>query len=84
MSKICNLYAHLCLHEIYILNYWFTGLNMYCTLFTQDLTPAEPDDFFTLMSNSQRGRMDEQRCSLNVSPKSTPTHKPSQNTSLKG
>uniref|UniRef100_A0A3B4X2F9 Uncharacterized protein n=1 Tax=Seriola lalandi dorsalis TaxID=1841481 RepID=A0A3B4X2F9_SERLL len=34
------------------------------------------EDFFNLMSHSQRGRMDEQRCVLNVTPQSTPKHKP--------
>ncbi|XP_069380658.1 uncharacterized protein [Paralichthys olivaceus] len=46
----------------------------------QVLTGAEQDDFFNLMSNFQRGRMDEQRCVLNASPLSTPKHKPSQST----
>ncbi|KAM3598409.1 uncharacterized protein V6R79_017647 [Siganus canaliculatus] len=48
------------------------------------LTTTEQQDFLTIMSHSQRGRMDEQRCVLNVSPKSTPTHKPSQSTEPKG
>uniref|UniRef100_A0A3Q4BA30 Uncharacterized protein n=1 Tax=Mola mola TaxID=94237 RepID=A0A3Q4BA30_MOLML len=42
------------------------------------LIQADQECLFTLMSNSQRGRMDEQRCSLNVSPASTPKHKPNQ------
>ncbi|XP_044037677.1 uncharacterized protein LOC122869107 isoform X2 [Siniperca chuatsi] len=50
----------------------------------QVLNPAEQEDFFTLMSHSQRGRMDEQRCVLGVSPQSTPKHKPSQSTVPKG
>ncbi|XP_039978790.1 uncharacterized protein LOC120787159 [Xiphias gladius] len=50
----------------------------------QVLTPAEQEDFFNLMSHFQRGRMDEQRCVLNVSPQSTPRHKPSQSTVPKG
>ncbi|XP_030591061.1 uncharacterized protein LOC115784108 [Archocentrus centrarchus] len=40
----------------------------------QLLTPAEQEDFFTLISNSYRGRMDEQRCVLNATPQSTPNH----------
>uniref|UniRef100_A0A3Q0SLN6 Uncharacterized protein n=1 Tax=Amphilophus citrinellus TaxID=61819 RepID=A0A3Q0SLN6_AMPCI len=35
---------------------------------------AEQEDFFTLISNSYRGRMDEQRCVLNATPQSTPNH----------
>ncbi|XP_039680808.1 uncharacterized protein LOC120574510 isoform X2 [Perca fluviatilis] len=50
----------------------------------QALTPAKEEDFLYLMSHSQRGRMDEQRCVLNVSPQSTPKHKPSQSTLPKG
>ncbi|AWP19087.1 putative G-protein-signaling modulator 2-like [Scophthalmus maximus] len=46
----------------------------------QVLSAAEQEDFFSLMSNSRRGRMDEQRCVLGVSPQSTPKHKPSQST----
>ncbi|KAF0032832.1 hypothetical protein F2P81_015122 [Scophthalmus maximus] len=42
----------------------------------QVLSAAEQEDFFSLMSNSRRGRMDEQRCVLGVSPQSTPKHKP--------
>ncbi|KAK9535246.1 hypothetical protein VZT92_007640 [Zoarces viviparus] len=48
------------------------------------LTPAEQENIFSLMSHSQRGRMDEQRCVLNVSSQSTPKHKPSQSTVPKG
>ncbi|XP_058508866.1 uncharacterized protein LOC131475060 [Solea solea] len=48
------------------------------------LTPDEQDDFFNFVSNSQRGRMDEQRCVLSVSPQSTPKHKPNQSTIPKG
>uniref|UniRef100_A0A8P4GKD7 Uncharacterized protein n=1 Tax=Dicentrarchus labrax TaxID=13489 RepID=A0A8P4GKD7_DICLA len=44
------------------------------------LASPEQEDLFTLMNNSQRGRMDEQRCVLNVSAQSTPKHKPSQST----
>uniref|UniRef100_A0A3B4WCY3 Purkinje cell protein 2 n=1 Tax=Seriola lalandi dorsalis TaxID=1841481 RepID=A0A3B4WCY3_SERLL len=43
-------------------------------------TGCSQTDFFNLMSHSQRGRMDEQRCVLNVTPQSTPKHKPSQST----
>ncbi|KAA8585241.1 hypothetical protein FQN60_003935 [Etheostoma spectabile] len=50
----------------------------------QALTPANREDFLYLISQSQRGRMDEQRCVLNVSPQSTPKHKPSQSTFSKG
>ncbi|XP_070836296.1 uncharacterized protein [Chaetodon trifascialis] len=50
----------------------------------QALTTAEQEDFFSLMSHSQRGRMDEQRCVLNVSPMSTPKHKPAESTGPKG
>ncbi|XP_040919561.1 uncharacterized protein LOC121199128 [Toxotes jaculatrix] len=50
----------------------------------QVLTPVEQEDFFSLMSHSQRGRMDEQRCVLNVSPQATPKHKSSQSTLAKG
>ncbi|XP_071328266.1 cyclin-dependent kinase 12 [Trachinotus anak] len=50
----------------------------------QVLNPAEQEDFFSLMSHSQRGRMDEQRCVLNVTPQSTPKHKPTQTTVPKG
>ncbi|XP_051245234.1 sialidase isoform X2 [Dicentrarchus labrax] len=46
----------------------------------QVLASPEQEDLFTLMNNSQRGRMDEQRCVLNVSAQSTPKHKPSQST----
>ncbi|XP_067427063.1 uncharacterized protein [Thunnus thynnus] len=50
----------------------------------QVLTPTEQDDFFSFMSHAQRGRMDEQRCVLNPSPKSTPKHKPTESTVPKG
>ncbi|XP_068575173.1 uncharacterized protein [Cebidichthys violaceus] len=50
----------------------------------QALTPAEQETFFSLMSHSQHGRMDDQRCVLNVSSQSTPKHKPSQSTVPKG
>ncbi|XP_023260078.1 Purkinje cell protein 2 homolog [Seriola lalandi dorsalis] len=50
----------------------------------QVLTATDQEDFFNLMSHSQRGRMDEQRCVLNVTPQSTPKHKPSQSTMPKG
>ncbi|XP_059204109.1 G-protein-signaling modulator 1 [Centropristis striata] len=50
----------------------------------QALTSAEQENFFSMMSHSQRGRMDEQRCVLNVSPMSTPKHKPSESTVSKG
>lgn len=60
-------------------------LNTYCNSFLfQRLSPADQDYLFTLMHQSQRGRMDEQRCSLNVSPKSSPINKPDQSTSFKG
>ncbi|XP_041861352.1 uncharacterized protein LOC121652578 [Melanotaenia boesemani] len=45
----------------------------------QALNPAELEGFMTLMSHSNRGRMDEQRCVLNVSPKTTPKHQLPQN-----
>ncbi|XP_068192729.1 uncharacterized protein [Antennarius striatus] len=44
----------------------------------QVMTAAEQEDLWTLMSNSQRGRMDEQRCQLNINSQSPSTHKPSQ------
>ncbi|KAI3359184.1 hypothetical protein L3Q82_002709 [Scortum barcoo] len=50
----------------------------------QVLTQAEQEDFLTLMGHSQRGRMDEQRCVLNASPRPTPKHKPSESTAPKG
>ncbi|XP_034749032.1 uncharacterized protein LOC117957424 isoform X2 [Etheostoma cragini] len=50
----------------------------------QALTPANQEELLYLMSQSQRGRMDEQRCVLNVSPQSTPKHKPSRSTLPKG
>ncbi|XP_053299268.1 uncharacterized protein LOC128458456 [Pleuronectes platessa] len=46
----------------------------------QDLTGAEQDALFNLMSNFQREHMDEQRCVLNASPQTPPKHKPSQST----
>ncbi|XP_062264824.1 uncharacterized protein LOC133971476 isoform X4 [Platichthys flesus] len=46
----------------------------------QDLTSAEQDALFDLMSNFQREHMDEQRCVLNASPQAPPKHKPSQST----
>nr|XP_040045787.1 uncharacterized protein LOC120827174 isoform X2 [Gasterosteus aculeatus aculeatus] len=42
----------------------------------QAMTPSERDNLFSLMSNSHRGRMDDQRCVLGVSPQPTPEHKP--------
>lgn len=50
----------------------------------QALTPAEQDYLFTLMYQSQRGQMDEQRCSLNISPVSLSITKLNQSTSFKG
>ncbi|XP_054615723.1 uncharacterized protein LOC129171266 isoform X2 [Dunckerocampus dactyliophorus] len=50
----------------------------------KDLPPAELDHFLTLMSHAQRGRMEEQRCVLNVSPQTTPKHKPTQSTAPTG
>ncbi|CAJ1075271.1 uncharacterized protein LOC120574510 isoform X1 [Xyrichtys novacula] len=50
----------------------------------QILNPADQEAFFNLMSHSQRGRMDEQRCVLNVSPQSKPKHKSSESTAPKG
>ncbi|XP_020496541.3 uncharacterized protein [Labrus bergylta] len=50
----------------------------------QSLNPAEQEGFFNLMSHSQRGRMDEQRCVLNVSPQSKPKQKSSESTVPKG
>ncbi|XP_031723491.1 uncharacterized protein LOC116394505 [Anarrhichthys ocellatus] len=50
----------------------------------QASTPAEQENIFSLMSHFQRGRMDEQRCVLNVSSQSTPKYKPSQSTVPKG
>ncbi|XP_029692757.1 uncharacterized protein isoform X2 [Takifugu rubripes] len=47
------------------------------------LTPADQNYLFTLMHQSQRGRMDEQRCSLNVTPMSSPINKPNQSTLFK-
>uniref|UniRef100_A0A3B4Z9Q8 Uncharacterized protein n=1 Tax=Stegastes partitus TaxID=144197 RepID=A0A3B4Z9Q8_9TELE len=41
------------------------------------LTSADQNEFLTIMSKSQRGRMDEQRCVLNASPQCTPKHQPS-------
>ncbi|KAM8844869.1 uncharacterized protein AB9W97_000268 isoform 2-T2 [Spinachia spinachia] len=48
------------------------------------MTPSEQDNLFSLMSNSHRGRMDDQRCVLGVSPQSTAEHKPGQSTFPKG
>ncbi|KAL3053579.1 hypothetical protein OYC64_005995 [Pagothenia borchgrevinki] len=50
----------------------------------QALTPDEQDYLCSLMGNSQRGRMDEQRCVLNATPKSTPNRNASQSTVPKG
>ncbi|XP_047426986.1 uncharacterized protein LOC124997373 isoform X2 [Mugil cephalus] len=50
----------------------------------QVVTASEQEDFFNLMSHSQRGRMDEQRCVLSVTPQSTPKHQLSQNTQPQG
>lgn len=47
-------------------------------------SPDEQEYFISLMTKSQRGRMDEQRCSLNVSPMSTPAHKSGPSTSVRG
>ncbi|KAM7387145.1 hypothetical protein PAMA_009658 [Pampus argenteus] len=46
----------------------------------QVMTSDEQEDFFSFMGHAQRGRMDEQRCVLNVtsSPKPTPKDKPTQ------
>ncbi|KAK5913907.1 hypothetical protein CgunFtcFv8_008391 [Champsocephalus gunnari] len=44
------------------------------------LTPCEQNYLCSLMGNSQRGRMDEQRCVLNATPKSTPDRNASQST----
>ncbi|XP_069558829.1 uncharacterized protein [Brachyistius frenatus] len=44
------------------------------------LTTGDQDKFLTIMSHSQRGRMDEQRCVLNASSHSTPKRQPSQST----
>nr|XP_061838035.1 uncharacterized protein LOC133620489 isoform X1 [Nerophis lumbriciformis] len=46
----------------------------------KELIPAEQDSFLTMMRHAQRGRMEEQRCVLNVSPQLTPEHKPTQST----
>uniref|UniRef100_A0A3B3BFZ3 Purkinje cell protein 2 n=1 Tax=Oryzias melastigma TaxID=30732 RepID=A0A3B3BFZ3_ORYME len=40
---------------------------------------ADLEDFFSLVSHSQGGRLDEQRCVLNVSPKTTTKHQLVQN-----
>ncbi|KAF3846215.1 hypothetical protein F7725_003293 [Dissostichus mawsoni] len=50
----------------------------------QALTPGEQNYLCSLMGNSQRGRMDEQRCVLNATPKSTPNRNASQSTVPKG
>uniref|UniRef100_A0A672HUW7 Uncharacterized protein n=1 Tax=Salarias fasciatus TaxID=181472 RepID=A0A672HUW7_SALFA len=39
---------------------------------------ADQDKFLTIMSHSQRGRMDEQRCVLNPSPQCSPKRQPNQ------
>lgn len=70
---------------ISIPDYLFPELNMCYPLFsTQAMTPSERDNLFSLMSNSHRGRMDDQRCVLGVSPQPTPEHKPGQSTFPKG
>uniref|UniRef100_A0A3B3HRI9 Uncharacterized protein n=1 Tax=Oryzias latipes TaxID=8090 RepID=A0A3B3HRI9_ORYLA len=38
------------------------------------LSEADLEDFFSLVSHSQGGRLDEQRCVLNVSPQTTTKH----------
>uniref|UniRef100_A0A3Q1FMZ8 Uncharacterized LOC110962417 n=1 Tax=Acanthochromis polyacanthus TaxID=80966 RepID=A0A3Q1FMZ8_9TELE len=48
------------------------------------LSSADQDEFLTIMSKTQRGRMDEQRCVLNVTPQSTPKHQSSQSTVSQG
>ncbi|XP_061556652.1 uncharacterized protein LOC133414931 isoform X4 [Phycodurus eques] len=40
------------------------------------LSPTEQKQLLTFMSHAQRGRMEEQRCVLNVSPRATPQHEP--------
>ncbi|XP_023813256.1 Purkinje cell protein 2 homolog isoform X2 [Oryzias latipes] len=40
----------------------------------QALSEADLEDFFSLVSHSQGGRLDEQRCVLNVSPQTTTKH----------
>lgn len=47
-------------------------------------TESDQETFLTIMSKTQRGRMDEQRCTLTISPKSTPTHAPTKDVSHKG
>lgn len=47
-------------------------------------TESDQETFLTIMSKTQRGRMDEQRCTLNISPKSTPAHSPTKDVSHKG
>ncbi|XP_061761222.1 uncharacterized protein LOC133555829 isoform X2 [Nerophis ophidion] len=46
----------------------------------KELIPAEQEGFLTMMRHAQRGRMEEQRCVLNVSPQLTPEHKPTRST----
>ncbi|XP_077411729.1 uncharacterized protein LOC144042710 isoform X2 [Vanacampus margaritifer] len=48
------------------------------------LSPPEQKQFLTLMSHAQRGRMDEQRCDLNVSSQTSPKHKPAQSAAPTG
>uniref|UniRef100_A0A8C5H768 Uncharacterized protein n=1 Tax=Gouania willdenowi TaxID=441366 RepID=A0A8C5H768_GOUWI len=43
-------------------------------------TKAEQNTFLNLMTNSHRGRMDDQRCVLNPTPQSSPKHQASQGT----
>ncbi|XP_074553533.1 uncharacterized protein LOC141810095 isoform X2 [Halichoeres trimaculatus] len=50
----------------------------------QILNPADQKEILNIMSHSQRGRMDEQRCVLNVSPQSKPKHKSRESTVPKG
>uniref|UniRef100_A0A3P9I0X7 Uncharacterized protein n=1 Tax=Oryzias latipes TaxID=8090 RepID=A0A3P9I0X7_ORYLA len=38
------------------------------------LSEADLEDFFSLVSHSQGGRLDEQRCVLNVCPQTTTKH----------
>ncbi|KAM9783761.1 uncharacterized protein ACBT44_021229 isoform 3-T3 [Syngnathus typhle] len=48
------------------------------------LSQAEQKQFLNLMAHAQRGRMEEQRCVLNVSPQTSPKHKPAQNAAAAG
>lgn len=41
----------------------------------QAVSPAEQKELLTLMSHAQRGRMEEQRCVLTVSPQTSPKRK---------